>query len=119
MFVEWRSSNRETWCPLRDVRPDAALGRGVYIIWKPSRHVLHPATVVRVGGGNVLDSLLHEKTNPVIQAHGDDLLCSWAEVDEELLPGVCQYLTHLLRPIEPALLSTVASVPVNLPLAAG
>jgi hypothetical protein len=118
VYLDWAQC-AGTWCQLDELDLAKIKTTGVYIIWKRNGHVLRPATVVRVGHGDIATRLAEERANPAVSSHGAALHVTWAEVAAPFCDGVEVYLTRLLKPLmvpQPPVAAT--PVAVNLPVSA-
>jgi hypothetical protein len=121
--LNWTKSANGEWFDLDSaIRAAGGRGWGVYVIWTPSDKPQRPATVLKVGSGNIATRLHIERSDPDLRWLGDvRLLVTWAAVeDPSHRQGIARYLSEQLvpffhriaEPLEPA------PVPVNLPLIA-
>lgn len=108
--LSWVKCTGSVWCTLKRVNlVSAKTAHGVYVIFKPS------GMVVRVGQGNVAERLEDHRGNSEIMQYGDDLLVTWAQVDQALCDGVERYLELKCHPIVGERFPQAQPIEVNLP----
>lgn len=109
MQIQWVKCQTEAWCTLSRVNLSTVRAEGVYVIWKPG------SKAVRVGQGDIADRLSTHRADPLIMRHGQDLLVTWAAVDQAYRDGVERYLGEQYSPLECDRFPAAAPIAVNLP----
>ena len=105
----WATRGLE-WHRLHSVLPIPTLQRGVYLIWDPNDN----GVVVRLGKGNIADSLKTHLNDPEIRRRRV-LLVTWAEAPLTDLDGIERFLADVYRPAQRAVFPSAMPIPVNLP----
>jgi hypothetical protein len=117
MRVEWAKKPGGEWFTVDEsVHALGLHGRGVYIIWIPSALPARPATVLKVGSGNLALRIAFERTDPYVYKSPRPALVTWAEVDPLYHLGLVRYLTQLLEPAFWDYESATQPIQVNSPL---
>lgn len=111
MNVNWIKCNNNNWCKLSSVNLDNVVAVGVYVIWKPG----NPSKAIRVGQGNIKDRLSEHRDNAAITKYGNDLLVTWATVNQAYLDGIERYLAERYAPLVGDRFPDVQPIAVNLP----
>ena len=90
--------------------------RGVYLIWR-GEESLSQAVVIYVGQGNIRERLSEHRRDPEIQKHGSisTLFVTWAEVSNDNLDGVEEFLAQIYRPRVGQHYGSVPHITVNWP----
>lgn len=101
------------WCSLRTLDLETVKGSGVYIIW----HEGNPARVVRIGQGDIADSLSHHRADLEILRYAatGTLRVTWAVVAADQRAGVERYLASLWPPPVGDAFPEVEPIAVNAP----
>ena len=111
LSVKWAKYKKQGWCKLNTLNLERVKSNGVFIIWKPqSRN-----NVIRIGQGNISQELQHLRNNPKITCFGDNLLVTWASIQEKYRDGVERYLYEQYSPISVERVTNSRLVYVNMP----
>lgn len=98
MKVVWYKCKGNVWCYLDKViadHPSIAGLKGIYIIWTGEKEL----KVLRVGYGTISEEINSNRNNLAIRAFFHlGVLISWAEVPEENIEGILEYLMKKLKP---------------------
>jgi hypothetical protein len=117
LVMDWMKCMEDRWCNFFDVMLESNHFdglHGVYIIWYWHKNFL--PCVVRVGQGSIRERLLQERQRPAMLALKDnDLLVTWASVEDALRDGIERYLGETLTPIIKRLLPEASPIRVMLP----
>ena len=119
LSVEWAKNTDGDWYALDAVPVLNLHAWGVYVIWATHPQARRPATVLKVGSGNIGVRLAIERMNPELRSLGTPLFVTWAVVADHHHPAIVRYLSAFLHPVLPQYLdATVEPLAVNLPLLA-
>ena len=111
LSVKWAKYKKQGWCKLNSLNLEQVGASGNYIIWKPQ----NKNNVIRIGHGNIANELQTLRNNSLIARCGEDLLVTWASVQEQYRDGVERYLYEQYSPISVDKVANARLVYVNMP----
>ncbi|MFK8027838.1 MAG: hypothetical protein AB8C40_07245 [Gammaproteobacteria bacterium] len=111
LSVKWAKYRTQGWCKLNTLNLEQVKASGNFIIWKPQ----NKNNVIRIGHGHVANELQALRNNSLIARYGDDLLVTWASVQERYRDGVERYLYEQYSPISVDRVTNARLVYVNMP----
>jgi hypothetical protein len=111
LFVTWAKYKKQGWCKLNTLNLEQVKASGNYIIWKPQKK----NNVIRIGHGNIADGLQTLRNKSLIARNGEDLLVTWASIQEQYRDGVERYLYEQYSPISVDRVANARLVYVNMP----
>ena len=111
MSVKWAKYKKQGWCKLNTLNLEQVRTSGVFIIWKPQDR----NSVIRIGQGHVASELQALRNQSSIVRFGEDLLVTWASIQEKYRDGVERYLYEQYSPISVERVNNARLIYVNLP----
>lgn len=111
LSVKWAKYKKQGWCKLNNLNLELVKSHGVYIIWKPQDR----NNVIRIGQGNIASELQKLRNQSSIARFGDDLLVTWAAIQDKYRDGVERYLYEQYSPISIERINNTRLIHVNLP----
>lgn len=112
--LDWvKCGDNGHWCSLETVNLDSVTTSGVYIIW----HQGDPASVVRVGQGDIASRLKAHRKDTDILAYKQKgaLRVTWASVPAHQMDGVERYLAGKWNPRVGDAFPNAVAIAVNSP----
>jgi len=111
LSVKWAKYKKQGWCRLNTLNLEQVKTSGNFIIWKPQ----NKDNVIRIGHGNIADELQQLRNNSLIARFGEDLLVTWASVQEPYREGVERFLYEQYSPVSVDRVANARMVYVNMP----
>ena len=111
LSVKWAKYKKQGWCKLNTLNMEQVKASGNYIIWEPR----NKNNVIRVGHGHIANELQALRNNSLMAKFSDDLLVTWASVQEQYRDGVERYLYEQYSPISVDRVANARLVYVNMP----
>ena len=111
LSVKWAKYKKQGWCKLNTLNLEQVRASGNFIIWKPQNR----NNVIRIGQGHIASELHALRNNHSITRYGNDLLVTWASIQEKYRDGVDRYLYEQYSPISVERVASARLVYVNMP----
>ena len=111
LSVKWAKYRKQGWCKLNTLNLELVRSNGIFIIWKPQDR----NNVIRIGQGHIASELQKLRNNASVVKFGNDLLVTWASIQQQYLDGVERYLYEQYSPASVERVHNARLIYVNLP----
>ena len=111
LSVKWAKYKKQGWCKLNTLNLDQVKANGNFITWKPQ----NKNNVIRIGHGIIANELQALRNSSLIARFGDDLLVTWASVQDQYQDGVERFLYEQYSPVSVDRVANARLVFVNMP----
>ena len=111
LSVKWAKYRKQGWCKLNTLNLELVRSNGIFIIWKPQDR----NNVIRIGQGHIASELQKLRNNASVAKFGNDLLVTWASIQQQYRDGVERYLYEQYSPVSVERVHNARLIYVNLP----